>query len=392
MQITFDEAVIQSLICPPERDYMEYTDSSKKGLILRINNGGQITWALRIRTTEGKKQRKINMYSAYDGNKFKPLKKVWEDAQKFMYQYSIGKTPLDPVKRKGVTMNSIYAAYSQKNGALDSHYKTATSASIARYNIEAILDVFGTGNTIEATKFDKWRAMEITNGKSAATLNKHLSAYNVMMSWAVKQKLIESNPLKEVERLPEGTSCVGRALTDEEWKNIITVISNPPYRGTYWLPAIVMADETGLRQGTEFGLTWDDLDFDKSLIRLRPEIMKVKGRGIEWAAMSPYLKETLQQWKFHAPDVSKTALVFGVLAPPQKIWKRIKAAAKIENFRWHDFRHDLASRAVSDGISDRAVAAMLHQGSTDLVKRYGHLRPDAAQRNVEVISRGKTRN
>jgi integrase len=45
----------------------------------------------------------------------------------------------------------------------------------------------------------------------------------------------------------------------------------------------------------------------------------------------------------------------------------------IENFTWHDFRHDYASRLVMAGVSLPAVAELLGHRGLRMVMRYPHL-------------------
>ena len=49
--------------------------------------------------------------------------------------------------------------------------------------------------------------------------------------------------------------------------------------------------------------------------------------------------------------------------------------AAIDNFTWHDFRHDYASRLVMAGVSLRAVAEVLGHHGLRMVMRYAHLSP-----------------
>jgi len=59
--------------------------------------------------------------------------------------------------------------------------------------------------------------------------------------------------------------------------------------------------------------------------------------------------------------------------------------AGIENFTWHDFRHDYASRLVMAGVSLRAVAELLGHKGLRMVMRYAHLSPGYLSEEVKKL-------
>ena len=50
--------------------------------------------------------------------------------------------------------------------------------------------------------------------------------------------------------------------------------------------------------------------------------------------------------------------------------------AEIEDFRFHDLRHEATSRLVEAGFSDQQVASITGHSSMQMLKRYTHLRSE----------------
>jgi integrase len=71
-------------------------------------------------------------------------------------------------------------------------------------------------------------------------------------------------------------------------------------------------------------------------------------------------------------------------------WKRILAKAKIEAFRFHDFRHNFASQLASAGVSIGVIQQLMTHKQIQTTLKYAHLTPgalqDAAQRSAGLIN------
>lgn len=54
-------------------------------------------------------------------------------------------------------------------------------------------------------------------------------------------------------------------------------------------------------------------------------------------------------------------------------------------FRFHDLRHGYASRLAEAGPGEQELAALLGHGSSQMVSRYAHLRPETLGRAADVL-------
>ena len=59
------------------------------------------------------------------------------------------------------------------------------------------------------------------------------------------------------------------------------------------------------------------------------------------------------------------------------IWKHTLTKLGIKDLRWHDLRHEAASRLFEKGLHPMEVASMTGHKSMQMLKRYTHLKPES---------------
>jgi site-specific recombinase XerD len=69
----------------------------------------------------------------------------------------------------------------------------------------------------------------------------------------------------------------------------------------------------------------------------------------------------------------------------KKAWAGVLQAAQIENFRWHDMRHDFASQLVMRGVDLNTVRELMGHADMSMTMRYAHLAPEVKMRAVEML-------
>ena len=71
----------------------------------------------------------------------------------------------------------------------------------------------------------------------------------------------------------------------------------------------------------------------------------------------------------------------------EKPWRRIRAAAKLDDVRLHDLRHSFASVAASGGQSLIVIGKMLGHSQPATTARYAHLADDPVKAASDAVGR-----
>ncbi|MNE60355.1 site-specific tyrosine recombinase XerC [compost metagenome] len=95
----------------------------------------------------------------------------------------------------------------------------------------------------------------------------------------------------------------------------------------------------------------------------------------------------LEEWKKLAEN---SRYVFpsqagGRLEDVKSAWLNLLERAKIADFRWHDMRHDFASRLVMAGVPLNTIRDLLGHSDIKMTLRYAHLAPGTKAAAVELI-------
>lgn len=218
---------------------------------------------------------------------------------------------------------------------------------------------------------------------SGATVNRHLAALSAVCKWAWKElRWLPSNPVLDVSKAPEGEGIV-RFLSDSERKALLKACreSSDPNIQT----AVTLALATGARYSNIRNLTWDDVDRKAWRVRFvetkngRPRFVPLIGPAQEVLAAQFKRDPTQRGWVFKgAHDESPADL--------DRPWRKVRDAAKLEDFRFHDLRHTTASYLTMNGASLAEVAEALGHRTLVMAKRYSHQTGEHVRSTLERIA------
>ena len=165
---------------------------------------------------------------------------------------------------------------------------------------------------------------------------------------------------------------------------------------------------TGLRQGELLGLTWADIDFEDSLVRVSKQLDRSGERvapktlqAVREVTLMPALGRVIREHKLRSPFARPEDPVFASQAGTPLYWRNVSVCglagaferARIEppRPRFHDLRHTFASLLVSEGLNVVYVSRQLGHASPDITLRvYAHLfdRAEHAQRARDALEAG----
>ena len=238
------------------------------------------------------------------------------------------------------------------------------------------------------------------DGVAYGTAQKKAVILKHMLRWAVETaEILRSNPA--TVSLPKKPAAADRPVDRISKETVAEIIAAADDR--YRL-AIRFAAFTGLRAGEQLALTWDDIDFNAGVVRVRKAIKaggsiglpKTRGGARSVALASPLLAD-LRAWKLAQPrDQRRLGLVFpndaGGYQDINNLRKRgLHASCKragVEPLRWHDLRHYFASILLFDLQETDAVVTSLmgHHSIAFTHSQYGHWMPEA-RRDQEIGDR-----
>ena len=255
-------------------------------------------------------------------------------------------------------------------------------------------------SNITVNDIEIWQAFERSRGLKPCSINRPLTALKSALNWALKREIITVYPLKHLEMLREETDYRVRYLSDDERTRLFEAIDERekklkqqhPNLSTrefvdYIKPAITVALNTGIRRGSLFAMRWNDVNFSERIITVRAATAK-SGKTI-YIPMNDTVYRVLHTWKKQTQGENET-LVFhsvcgGRIVSPHYLWGKLLKSAGIVNFRWHDMRHDFASRLVMAGVDLNTVRELLGHANLNMTLRYAHLAPKVKQEAVNML-------
>ena len=216
--------------------------------------------------------------------------------------------------------------------------------------------------------------LKAKKSQAPATYNKHLAVLSAILDFATLQQeddditdqYISHNHCKDVRSLKVDNKRV-RYLSDQEKPRLLKAAKT--IGGKFYLK-VLMALTTGMRKGELDRLRWNDIDFDRGLALLRDTKNGTPRH-------TPIPDVTLNEMKIFR-EVGN-ALLFPSTTDPskpfdyRKQWAACLKVANINDFRWHDMRHDTASTLARDGKTLKEIAEILGHKSLVSTDRYTHL-------------------
>ena len=187
----------------------------------------------------------------------------------------------------------------------------------------------------------------------------------------MKQGYIKFNPVSKVDKFKEpNNSRDFDYFKDDEIKKIVKA-SSPLFR-----PLVMTAFYSGMRKGEIIGLRWDNVDFDRNVIKVVWSYDTVtKGKEVRIVGMHTKLRKELLIYKEIAV---KSIYVFpnhkGKMRNNyNKVWKNTLKRAEVDYRNFHVTRHTFATIFLREGSSLAYLQQILGHSNIKTTMRYSHL-------------------
>ncbi len=152
-----------------------------------------------------------------------------------------------------------------------------------------------------------------------------------------------------------------------------------------WLrPIILLAKNTGIRRGNLADLEWEQVDLEQKTVILY-ETKNGDPVTIPLGDAACNILEDLRRSKNGGKYVFPHSTKQEMPKLITRAFTRARNKAGVKGFRFHDLRHDFATRLVKSGVDLYRVGKLLAHKSVTMTKRYAHLDVEDLRSAVGVL-------
>ncbi|WP_417456142.1 tyrosine-type recombinase/integrase [Kordiimonas sp.] len=264
---------------------------------------------------------------------------------------------------------------------------------------------------------ERFRSARLKQGVTATTVNRDTGALRALLSRAEEWGFLDTNPLGKLKRLRVEDVTPPRYLQDDERERLFAALDAreqrrieerdrynqwrrerkhneyPDFRRypftDHLKPMIILSLNTGLRRNELFTLTWDNVYLTHTTPFLTVRAAFAKSKKSRHVQLNALAVETLRQWRTMW-ERNTGNLVFGGRTGGEfdnvsSSWAKLLKDAGLNNFRWHDMRHDFASRLAMAGVNLNTIRELLGHSDYKMTLRYAHLSPKEGYDAVNML-------
>lgn len=247
----------------------------------------------------------------------------------------------------------------------------------------------------------------LRDGLSPSTVLQHHHIIRKALSQAIKWQLLQVNPSTAVT-LPKRERLEMRSLYPSEAGQLLATSV-----GSGLEPLLLLALETGMRQGELLALQWSAVDLRGGDIQVLRSARYYPGDGIVMGPTKTHrsrrhialASSTTDELKRHKATQNEHRLSLGKAwadndlvfpgplgepYPARDVSRRLSTVVRhagLEPLRFHDLRHTAATLMLRTGISPKVVSDRLgHSTVAFTLDTYAHVLPDMQKDAAEALS------
>lgn len=263
-------------------------------------------------------------------------------------------------------------------------YKIALKSFVILNNLEV--------NKIKPIDIQKCVDDLIKQGLKDTTIRLYLTRIKTAFNFAKKFKIIIENPVSNIS-VPKSKSKNEKvALNKYELENLLSKIKNEKYR-----IISILAGKCGLRLGEIVGLTWNNIDEKRCVVKVVQQWKKLKtGKyGIgelksknsnrEVPLPAKVLQELLKYKDENPTNIDNR--IFNNIGN-DTLANRLKNTYKNLGYdiSIHELRHTYATMLISNGVDFKTAAQLLGHDIEQTMKCYSHVNDDMISAASKIIN------
>lgn len=236
---------------------------------------------------------------------------------------------------------------------------------------------------VNAFALERYKRTRRQAGAANATINRELHTIKHFLGRSVEYGWIESRP--KVGMLEEPPGRV-RWLSDAERARLAVALAKP--RRDHMRRLVEAALLSGARLSNLVGLRVQDVDFQSCTMTFT----KTKTGKRQHVPISPALETVLREAMATPRNPGVEAVFVSATGNAHKRgavsnhFRKLVAEAKIDDFHFHDLRHDFATRVRRGGHGLDVIQALLGHAHPAMTQRYAHIGRDELARAVDSAS------
>jgi integrase len=205
-----------------------------------------------------------------------------------------------------------------------------------------------------------------------------------LFAFAVRRGLRPANPAHWVEKPP--VRKMQRFLSEQEITRLAVALNAEAGASGNPFPvaAIKLLLFTGCRRSEIMELRWQHVDFERGREERRLPDSKTGEKTVRLNAPALAVLNALPRIEGNPFVIAgaRDGAAFGGL---DKVWSRVRKAARLDEVRLHDLRHSFASVAAAGGASLPIIGAMLGHKHAATTSIYAHLSADPVRAANEAV-------
>ena len=282
----------------------------------------------------------------------------------------------DITKSSRVTMTELFSLYKQKvskhkrNAACESYMLTMLAGSLGDLKLTQL-----TRETVS-----DFRDARLAEGKSPSTVRNNLQLLSAVITTSMRDWGYELpyNPVHRITK-PRVDNARNRRLKQGEVERLLEAADkgqNPAVR-----PLILLALETAMRLGELLSLEWENINIEQRTAFL-PTTKNGRPRAVPLSAVAVSALQSVER----NPGDARVFNSWCGVGSFHHIWSRLLNRANIKGLRFHDLRHEAASRFAEIGMDIMRISAITGHTSLQMLKRYTHFRSIDLARELDEKS------